>query len=224
MSFPHPSRPGRTRDGFTAIEMMVVISVMILLVAMSLPGLFPALKKGRVSDAAEAIMRVASQARQMARLRPQPVGAAVSYYGVSVVVPATGPAYAVLTYGNNPPGAAANEFYNDLNGNGTADPNEYVCKVNFNNGVRPFNGSTGAPPAVVYTLMGPGSSVAWFYQYRTGFPIKSTDPADVYTPINVGVSGSPAPLPSLFGVCSLDQKFVSAIAVYRIGLCNAHDQ
>ena len=100
MSFPHPSRPGRTRDGFTAIEMMVVISVMILLVAMSLPGLFPALKKGRVSDAAEAIMRVASQARQMARLRPQPVGAAVSYYGVSVVVPATGPAYAVLTYGS----------------------------------------------------------------------------------------------------------------------------
>jgi type II secretory pathway pseudopilin PulG len=211
--------------GFTAIEMMVVVSIIILLVAMTVPSIFPAIKKGRVHDAANAIMRVASQARQLARTRQQPA-TAVKYYGVAVVVPSSGPAYAVLTYDSSAAYSASSELKTQN------DATKNIAKFEFNRNVMPYNASAGGTK----TLMTTGTAVNWYYQYRTGFVIR--DGTTWTTPINVGTpavaavaaSGStpaqpaiPAGTPPDFGVCSLDQQYIVAVAIYSIGLGNAQD-
>lgn len=210
---------------------MVVVSIIILLVAMTVPSIFPAIRKGRVHDAANAILRVSSQARQMARTRSQPLLATVPFYGVAVVVPTTGPAYAVLIYDS----VAAASLNMSAPGPGLKtqyDINKFVSKQVFNANVMPFTAGTGGGPGAktVYTLESPGSAVAWYYQYRTGFVIPSfaawTTPGNVGTP-PVAASGGSAAIatigPSVFGVCSLDQQYSVAIAVYSIGLANAQD-
>jgi type II secretory pathway pseudopilin PulG len=230
----------RARAGFTAIELMVVVTVMILLVAMTAPAIYPAIKKGTVHDAAGAIQRAASQAKQLARTRIEPAssgGAAVRHYGVAIVVPTTGPAYATVIYGDGDPtnfGSIAGWQKNPLTGR------DYF-KLNFNRGVMPYkmagppaSGGPGSP--AVYTFMPTGSSMGWYYQYRTGFLIQN--PATNTALINVGTlaqAATPAapPLPALkavaagippvFGVATLDQRYVVAVAVYSIGMMNIQD-
>lgn len=217
------------RGGFTAIELMVVVSIIILLVAMTVPSIFPAIRKGRVHDAANAILRVSSQARQLARTRSQPLLATVPFYGVAVVVPGTGPAYAILIYDS---AAAASLNVTTAGLKTQYDTTKYVSKQVFNSNVMPFIAGTGGGPGAktVYTLQSPGSAVAWYYQYRTGFVIPGfagwTSPGNVGT-MPVSASGGSAAIatigPSTFGVCSLDQQYCVAISVYSIGLANSQD-
>jgi type II secretory pathway pseudopilin PulG len=233
-------RCARARSGFTAIELMVVVSIIILLVAMTVPSIFPAIRKGRVHDAANAIMRVASQARQFARSRPMPPAGNASvpqyFYGVAIVVPASGPAYAVLTYDNIAANGAASGPVGRLADNSSTN---YLSKQTFNANVMPFTGvlNPGSPGVkAVYSLQPRSTMVGWYYQYRTGFVIQnSSPPATNWTQIgSIGtaavaanpVTGAPAVLaypPQVFGVCSLDQQYVVAMAIYSIGLANAQD-
>ena len=225
----HHCRPG-ARGGFTAIELMVVVSIIILLVAMTVPSIFPAIRKGRVHDAANAIMRVASQARQLARTRPQPLMATPPFYGVAVVVPGTGPAYAVLTYDDgSSPSVSTSGLKTQY------DTNKYVSLQAFNANVMPFTGSAGGGgpgSKTVYSLQSAGSVTAWYYQYRTGFEIQNSATWTVLG--NVGVpsvaANAATGTPSInyigtpiFGVCSLDQQYCVAIAIYSVGLANAQD-
>jgi type II secretory pathway pseudopilin PulG len=223
-------RPG-ARSGFTAIELMVVISIVILLVAMTVPSIYPAIRKGRVHDAANSIMRVASQARQLARTRSGPPTVAL-YYGVAVVVPSSGSAYAVLIYDTVPAGSMN---ASSIGLTTQYNTNQYVSKQTFNANVMPFNaisGGGGPGSKAVYTLQQPGTVVAWYYQYRTGFVIASG--ATSTTLGNVGTPSIPANTatgtpaiatigPTVFGVCSLDQQYCVALSIYSVGLANAQD-
>ncbi len=227
-------RPSAARAGFTAIEMMVVVSIIILLVAMTVPSIFPAIKKGRVHDAANAIMRVASQARQLARTRQQPSAAmGLRYYGVSVVMPPGGaPAYAVLVYGDgsSPPASPSAEELKTQN-----DSTKFVAKMEFNRNVLPYQ-SSSSPGPTVKTPISTGQGVRWYYQYRTGFVIQNATtatttmnvgtaavPAQAATATTPAIPAIPAGTPAEFGVCSLDQQYVVAVAIYSIGLGNAQD-
>ncbi len=235
-----PQGRGRARAGFTAIELMVVVSVIILLVAMTVPSIFPAIRKGRVHDAANAILRVASQARQFARSRimPPPGNAAVpcKFYGVAIVVPTSGAAYAVLTYDNSLANGSAPGPVGQFADYSTTN---YLSKQIFNANVMPYTGiltAGGGGSKAVYSLQPRSTMVGWYYQYRTGFVLQNNTTPDMnYTQIgSIGTpplvanpaTGAPAVLaypPTVLGVCSLDQQYVVAMAIYSIGLANAQD-
>jgi len=235
-------RRARTRAGFTAIELMVVVSIIILLVAMTVPSIFPAIRKGRVHDAANAILKVASQARQLARSRvmPLPTGPVpCNFYGVAVVVPSSGAAYAVLIYDQTIPSGSASGPVGRLADYSTTN---YLSKQSFNANVMPFNNlmvAGGPGTKAIYGLQPRGTMVGWYYQYRTGFVLRNDmAPLSGNQPLtqlgNIGTlavlanptTGAPAVAaynPTTFGVCSLDQQYVVAISIYSIGLANAQD-
>ena len=102
----------------------------------------------------------------------------------------------------------------------------------YSMGTVPAAPSAGAQPT--YTVMPTGTSMGWYYQYRTGFIVQN--PGTNTTLINVGTLAQAAratPLPALkavaagippvFGVATLDQRYVVAIAVYSIGMMNVQD-
>lgn len=230
------------RMGFTAIEMMVVVSIVIILVAMVVPTIGPAMRKGAVHDSANAIQRACSQARQLARSNSEPEGSAtkpLKWYGVSVVVPDDGKAaYAVVVYGgvsDNPSTYAFASSSSNHYPNGTplldGTTNTYsgykaAAKFPLSRSVMPFKDATvPTPPALpAYTFMAPGSAVGWYYQYRTGFVFMN--PAIPGVGVDIGVpviSPATTTAPQSFGVASLDKKYVVAIAVYKIGLLNTQD-
>jgi len=234
----------RPRAGFTAIEMMVVVSIIIVLVAMVVPTIGPAMKKGSVHDAASAIQRACSQARQLARSTTEPKvdrGMPPSY-GVAVVVPteANKPAYAVVIYGNSNPsdyGFANNKDNQYPNGTPLLDrlgsvgdggsgplgpPQKASAKFQFNRGVMPVTAPSVAPPAIPsYALMGSGTAVGWYYQYRTGFVFN--DVTLWTSAVDIGVYYASGANREALGVASLDMKYIVAVAVYKIGLLNAQD-
>jgi len=238
-------RRARSRSGFTAIELMVVVSIIILLVAMTVPSIMPAIKKGRVHDAANAIMRVASQARQLARSRAIPFvtsqNAPLNCYGVAIVVPTTGPAYAVLTYDSVLANGAAVGPVGQPTDNSANSANPiYISKQTFNANVMPFTNvlnAGGGGTKAIYGLQPRGTKVGWYYQYRTGFVIQNSAPLTLTTCSQTGsvgtlavaanpLTGAPAVAafaPFVFGVCSLDQQYVVAISMYNIGMGNAQD-
>jgi type II secretory pathway pseudopilin PulG len=222
--------------------MMVVVSIIIVLVAMVVPTIGPAMKKGAVHDAASAIQRASSMARQLARSSTEPratgSGTAVDHYGVAVVVPSESegnkPAYAVVVYGkvpvtysfaNNPD----NQYPNGTPKNDGSGTNygglKPAGKFAFSRNVKPVEARTATATTVPnYTFMAAGSAVGWYYQYRTGFVFQ--DPSTATTAIDVGVppvGATPTGTPQAFGVASLDMKYVVAVAIYKIGLLNAQD-
>jgi type II secretory pathway pseudopilin PulG len=230
-------------SGFTALELVVVMTIVLILTALIAPGIYPAIAKGRVHEAANAIMSVAATARRMA-LSTTPgistTGAATNYYGVAVVSPTSGgPAYAVLLYGNSTP-STPTDSSSILSGALMADiPTQYRQQRIFNINVMPFSGSGTSLPATV-TLVS-GGVIAWYYQYRTGavlYPASSSN----LVPMNIGVIVTAATPPTdmgptgvplsgstigvtdpVFGVSTLDQRFKTAIAVYSVGLMNTQD-
>jgi type II secretory pathway pseudopilin PulG len=222
------------RAGFTAIEMMVVVSIIIVLVAMVVPTIGPAMKKGSVHDAASAIQRACSQARQLARSTTEPrvTSGNPPWYGVSVVVPseANKAAYAVVIYGNTNPSdygfasLESNHYPNgtpNLDGVGTISGFKAAAKFQFNRGVMPVSAQSATATTVPsYTFLAPGSAVGWYYQYRTGFVFNNVAQPTVAKDIGVPASGA---TPEALGVASLDMKYIVAVAVYKIGLLNAQD-
>ena len=226
-----------SRMGFTAIEMMVVVSIVIILVAMVVPTIGPAMRRGAVHDSANAIQRACSQARQLARSNSEPDGSTdrpLKWYGVAVVVPQSSenkPAYAVVIYGNTK--LTDFSFANDSNHhypNGTPKLDgttstysgyKAAAKFPLSRSVMPFQDDKvpDLPALPAYAFMTPGSAIGWYYQYRTGFVFM--DPTKPGVGVDIGVPAGSAP--QNFGVASLDKKYVVAIAVYKIGLLNTQD-
>ncbi len=229
-----PHRP--LRAGFTAIEMMVVVSIIIVLVAMVVPTIGPAMKKGAVHDAASAIQRACSQARQLARSTTEPrvtSGSLPNWYGVAVVVPSEAnlPPYAVVIYGNQDPSNysfVANKENQYPNGTPKLDGTtatytglKAAAKFPFSRNVMPVKNDSAATTATDYTLMSAGTAVGWYYQYRTGFVFN--DRTKSTKGVDIGVPNVDSVRPMAFGVASLDGKYTVAIAIYKIGLLNAQD-
>ncbi|MBA3683693.1 MAG: type II secretion system protein [Planctomycetes bacterium] len=78
------------RNGMTAIEIMVVVSVATLLATMGTVSTLPALRKGRLNQSVTEIREVCEAARRLARLGARTPATASSYYGVRLERDATG--------------------------------------------------------------------------------------------------------------------------------------
>jgi type II secretory pathway pseudopilin PulG len=194
------------RGGFTAIELLVVLGIIILLMSMSVPGLVGALRKGKVNDAANTIVRVSSQGRQLARTRQ--IGAATKFYGMVLVNDET-PAYAALTYGTT----ASKTTILHRGGDPTKPE---VCKLNFNRNITLM---LDAAPLT--------AELGWMYQYRTGYPIIVNN--ITASSVNIGAPNLPAVdaidsrFSKVISVMTIDGKYKSAVAIYQIGLANIQD-
>lgn len=207
----------KPRKAFTAIEILVVLVVALVLIGMAVPALMGALRKGSVNDAANAIMRVSSQARQLARTRQ--LASAGRYYGIVIVAPADGSSpYAALTHG---PTAAEDTI---LRYNGKP-----VSKLLFNRNVVVYTGREhNSATAVPLT-----TEIGWLYQYRTGYPIVDASPTAVN--VNLGVDPDyPNPTPGInplafplelrhITMATADGRYRTAVAIYQIGLANVQD-
>lgn len=167
------------RHGFTAIEIVVVISIIALLAAISAPAVLRAAQTARLASAADVLLRVHREARLLAMTRPAVAG---SRYGMVVEVPADGPAYAAILLGT----AATDLLMADDDGDGAPDSGA---------GARPLlriplpasiqllvaTGATGARAPFTGTL-------TWFYDWQTGVPLQD---ATATNPVSIGTRGHP---------------------------------
>ncbi len=254
-------RVAPSRAGFTAIELMVVLIVILVLIGLAVPGLVGAMRKGSVNDAANAIMRVSSQARQFARTRPAPTtltpSADRAYFGL-VIVGDEQPNYVALTWGTT---CTKADIYVQKQWNAADDrtlfatyntrPNELkngnpipVSKLLFNRNVIVFTGTVQDPASANVKPLESQSppQLGWFYQFRTGYPIKPNSGAPQPDSPNVNIGVDPeAPgvdATALTGINkatvfpsdlrhltlrTTDGRYTSAIAIYQIGLANVQD-
>lgn len=83
------------RRGFTAVEMVTVIGIMVLLVAMTVPAIGPGLQRGRVNDGANAIITAHSQAHLLALTQVDPNNSAKNQYFVEIDYETAGSRYVV---------------------------------------------------------------------------------------------------------------------------------
>jgi len=114
----HPSKdsaPGtpRPRSAFTAIELIVVLVIVFVLVGIGAVGIMPALREGRVTEAANAATDLAGNA--MAKARLQRDLAATDLHGIRFDG-ASNPNKVVLVYGD-PSGTPGEKRTQWLNAN-----------------------------------------------------------------------------------------------------------
>lgn len=218
----------KTNKGFTAIEMIVVVSIVIMLVAMVSPSVFRSLKVGRVSEAANSVMTVMSQAKQLARTHQSDKTPDV-YYGVLIDCTSS-PVKVSLTYGSlasrdyAQPLLAVKTPWNDYAG--------YAAAIAANAGILP------APPKLkpVYQLTwnrnvklkaatADYNKTIWFgFTPRTARVVvldPGTNNSFKVTDIGTiaGINNEWKPLV----ISSLDENINKAIAVYSIGMANMGD-
>ncbi|MBA3707311.1 MAG: prepilin-type N-terminal cleavage/methylation domain-containing protein [Planctomycetes bacterium] len=211
----------RARQGFTAIEMLMVVGIVLILATMAVPAIVPALRRGQVNDAASAIMQISKEARLLAMHAAAP--ADNSHYGIAIIDdPAFDPQVVVaLIYGISGASPKAS-IVKDANG-------KNVAIKKLARSVAVYTGAT--------ELRAAGGVLSWFYQYRTGMPIGVFAGAFSTTPVSVGcpsitvsnvwgtgntaIAASVAPgtatVPGL-SVRTVDDKIRRAIAVYVSGV------
>ena len=219
------ARGGRSRAGFTAIEMIVVLAVICLLASMAGLAVVPAVRKGRINEATSAIVDAWRQARRLAMQRAQPGDDA--HYGVVI-------AYDVVT----------DLPYIALIRGRPADADPILLARDGKPTLR-FD-----LPAVASVWVGarelrdlPNRRIAWYAQYRTGAPMAAagagwsnvateigTRPSLRAPPTLVGTRATPdsdsvpavvapgsAANPGL-SVRSADDRVRRAIAIYSSGI------
>lgn len=193
-------RSATSRGGFTAFELLVVIAIIMVLSGMSAVPLLPALRRGSINDAANAIINVADQARLLAMNRRS----ATEYYGV-VVDTSAQPAYAALTYGTSAT---------------TADivmvDGKPQARVEFNRNVVVYAGDDHGSATMA------AANIGWMYQYRTGFPVVSASALSSAV-TSVGTPDAQGTLPKALSVRSLDGSHRMAVEIYSIGLGNTRE-
>jgi type II secretory pathway pseudopilin PulG len=75
------------RRGFTAVELIIVIGIMMILLGIAVPSVMPAIRRGKVNDAANDITDCWRQARALAIQTPLPpaqAGGQPPYFGIAI--------------------------------------------------------------------------------------------------------------------------------------------
>jgi prepilin-type N-terminal cleavage/methylation domain-containing protein len=188
------STPSRrcSRGGYTAIELMLVLSIVSVLSMMSAPSVVTAMRKAAITEAADVVVQGTAEARNLA-LRNH---AKDDYYGVVVGVDDLGRSYAALTYGQEATESAIMK---------TPDGRP-VLKLLLKRTVRLVKDGE---------IMAQGDpAIGWMHQYTTGAPISIA--AQSAPAIAVGTPTSS--ICQSLGMTSLDGRYRAGVAVYPIGL------
>lgn len=191
------------RSGYTAIELMLVLSIIAVLSAMTAPSVVSSLRSAAASGGAEMIETVAREARILAMSN----NARSEHYGV-VVYAADGRHYAALTYGAAP--TVANIMQ--------ASDGEPILQMVLNRNVAVFLGADHADHEED-VIMVDGDEFGWMHQYRTGHAVNVAGAgADS---ISIGTPDSP--VVDEISVRTLDQNVGFRCAVYPLGLTGVEE-
>ncbi len=224
-------RPGTGRAGFTALEMLVVLGVIIVLSSMAVMAVVPSLRRGRVNDAAGAVIEVSRHARRLAMQRKSTPDDA--HYGVVIYHDTAGAGTDVVALIHGHPG---DKRTNDRDRIMLAADGKPVSSFRFSPTVSIWQSGVEMREAKK-------QEVSWYYQFRTGMPLGVSGSSLTTAPINIGTAGrdiakvwgklqaesevkslSPgtAADPGL-SVRSVDNRFRQAIAVYISGIAVTHE-
>lgn len=221
----------RQTAGFTAIELLTVISIGIFLAGLGLPTILNARVRGQLGKAVGKVEEIHGVARRFAERSPRPIQGAtgVKSYGVTIWYDgSTLHSYAALIYGTS---AADLLLRNDASG-------KPVLKYDLGKRLEVWT-STGN--GTVATATATTTPVHWFYESGTGRPMRFADPylagnapTDIGVPNQAikppiivagggvlryalpAVTNDPMALAHL-SLRSATRQFAYAISVYRLG-------
>jgi prepilin-type N-terminal cleavage/methylation domain-containing protein len=178
--------PRGNRSAFTAVELVVVMSVVSLLATMTVTDVLQALRKSAVNQASNAVEEVVAEARALAlrahsslSIQPDPQFAA-KRYGV-VIVDATGPeqpAWVGVTWGRD---ASPSSLLRDADG----DP---VARVELPGVLRLFSDDEGTVSS--------DQEVGWMLDHRTAAVIPAPSQRSVTAYLGPSSLGSDIVNPS----------------------------
>ncbi len=211
------------RRALSAIELLVVIGIMITLASLSMPGTHAAQRRSAVQTAAEAIVRVAAKAQQLAKHAgvPEQRLENCAHYGIAIST-INGPTEATLIFG-----VTANDVAVDANGTPS-------MRVVLPRQAQVWVGQSAAAAAAL------SGTMTWYYQFGSGRPLRVPSSQE---PVSIGVLGqvakaalvrntsygrltiapAVAAIPDStvcteLSVRSLDGRYRLAVAVYPVGL------
>ncbi len=159
--------------GFSAIELLVVIGVIVILTALSAPTIASSLRRSRVTTSADAILRATTLAKSAAIKHDRflvNIAGQTRNYGVAIV--SDGAQYFVtVTFGTTCKGDAGDML------------------MQYADNTKPYFQSYLAQGIVVFKDGSPlPASFGWFHQPRTGYPLAAINAAKT---VEIGASYSP---------------------------------
>jgi len=211
------------RSAVSAIELLVVIGIMITLVSLSMPGIYAAQRRSAVQTGAEAILRVAAKAQQLAKHAGVPEDRLENcpHYGIAIST-VNGPAEATLIFGSSA---------NDVAVDATGAPS---MRVVLPRQAQIWVGLNGADANAL------SGTLIWYYQFGSGRPLRIPTSQE---PVSIGVRSQVAKAAQVrntsygwltiapavaaipdstvcteLSVRSLDGRYRLAVAVYPLGL------
>ena len=235
---------GSVRAGFTAVELMMVLGIMLILMSAAVPAVLPALRHGKVNAALNDVMSCWREARIMAMTHALPSINPVPHFGIMLVQPASGPASVSLIYDSVASGNAQLLRQEQ----DPADPSTYnaaeppVAQYFFSSNVL-----LATSPNPTQTATVTATTILLYAQYATGLAL---DPADVATgrgavasPTSIGISGivntamtlnpPSTPIPSVCPIATLQtidfinsprRGFATSFAIYNAGFIASQEQ
>jgi len=159
------------RRGFTLIELMVVIAIIIILAAIAIPNYLTMTKRAKNSRLASDMSTLATVLETFKTDWGAYPASSTAFVGVSVT---TSPVYMELA-GTNHTGATYLNIANATNAIGEKNPASWSATTPFQNYIKegtlksiinPF-GLPAATPLVYYRTFGSGSSMTWTLYAQT---------------------------------------------------------
>lgn len=218
------------RSGFTAVELMVVLAIIMALLSMSVPAVLPMLRKGAVNQAVNDLSFAWNQARTLAMTVRPPSGGVIPHYGVAITQEAGRPIRISLIYGTVSTAVAA-----DVDGlvltqqrtvgdfHPTANPALVSKDLNSNVMLKTMD-STG-------TWSDADQTILVYAQYRTGVPISGADVSSgrgpMASPMALGNSSNPAVSAFRFETLDYQQGVRGTslgVTIYEVGLIYAEEE
>lgn len=220
---PGNGSPGlrrRVSIGFTAIELLVVVSIIAIVSLLGLPALIQALRKDAVNRGGDLLLRTASQAQTLAKLAKPPSDLINGpHYGVALIEQAG--RYRVQLIKGSATAAGGYEVLQD-------NPLSRQVRVWWCDPAVSASGTPAIPLA--------GRDLIWFYQYGSGRPITAPpwqNPVSIGTPEQAARGQDAAsgvfymaalpyvgcsPVASHLSVRAADDRYRLSVSIYAVGL------
>jgi len=230
-----PHRLPAARGGFTAVELLVVIGIMMLLMSIAIPSIIPSLRRGALHNAMNDIESCWRQARYLAMTTSVPNGTNPAHFGIVLSQNAGERPYVALAYDSAGPGVMPNLLRQDQD---PANPATYdpakppVVKHEFSRHVVIASQLPGGSTTTA------DRTVTVYAQYQTGVPVSPEDVAAgrgmVAAPTSFGIAASeldptapaPASVAPVIRLQTLDydpsqRGFALGVALYHAGFVSA---
>ena len=205
------------RAGFTAIELLVVIGIMMILLGVAVPTMMPAIRRGKINSALNDISGAWRQARILAMMNAIPSGVAPPHFGIVINQTAGQQAYVAVIFDKVTTGIP-NLYVQGVDPQlpatwGISGPPVTQYRFNRNVTIASAPASDGTPgPLPLVGASAPAATTAdntiiIYAQYGTGLPI---------TPVDVAANHGLTAAPTSLGVWSQSAAPTSVCPVVRL--------